>query len=164
MTYSAPPTKSIGDTLAAADWNTYVRDNMIYFAAGLFPTAVVQTAGFFSTTSTSAVDITGAFVNITTNRQSTILLLASGYIRADYTSAITGLNGVIGTTADTNGVSRQCFNSSYDPALVPFGYVFWNAGVAAGTITVKLQLKTSTASGTAYAGKINLIAIGIPEA
>lgn len=32
MAYTAPPTKSTGNTLAAADWNTYVKDNMIAVA------------------------------------------------------------------------------------------------------------------------------------
>jgi len=32
MAYNTPPTKATGDTLTAAEWNTYVRDNM---AAGV---------------------------------------------------------------------------------------------------------------------------------
>lgn len=32
MAYTAPPTKSTGNTFAAADWNTYVKDNMTALA------------------------------------------------------------------------------------------------------------------------------------
>lgn len=36
MAYNTPPTKSVGDTLTAAEWNTYVRDNMAAGVPDLF--------------------------------------------------------------------------------------------------------------------------------
>lgn len=166
MGYNVPPTKSVGDTLTAADFNTYVRDNMIDLAARLFPTARVQVWDppfEFTTTSTSYVDVDTAIVSLTTTRQSTILLLASGWIRADLATYTASLRGVIDGTNDINGIQKDCSHTTYDTSWAPFGYTFWKAGVAAGIISVKLQLKTSNAAMTARCGNINLIAIGIPE-
>lgn len=166
MAYNVPPTKSVGNTLTAADWNTYVRDNMVDLAARLLPiaqTQILSEPSEFTTLSTSLVDITGAGVDLVTTRQSTIMLLASGWIRADYTGAEAAIVGSIGATVDTNSVRRSCQNASYDASYVPFSYVFFVTGVAAGTVHCKLQLKSSNASATAHCGSINLIAIGIPE-
>jgi len=120
-------------------------------------------ASGFATTETSFTDITGATLDLVLAHKSTVILMASGNLKADYTSGIVSLRGVIGTVEDTAGVSRMCHNSSYDPRHVPFGYVFYAASVAAGTVTIKLQLKSSTASMTARCGKINLMAIGFYE-
>lgn len=166
MGYSAPPTKSVGNTLTAADWNTYIRDNLVDLAARLLPTGGAQVFGpgtEFTTVSTSYVDITGAVVNLTTTRQSTLLAIASGWIRADAATYMTSLVGVIGGVADANPIIKDCVVAPDDTSYTPFGYVFWKAAVAAGVTTVKLQLKTSNAAMTARAGNLSLFVVGIPE-
>jgi hypothetical protein len=166
MAYNVPPTKSVGDTLADTDWNTYVRDNMIDLAARLLPTAGVQVfppGASFTTASASYVDITGATVALTLTRQSTVVLLASGWVKADLDTYYAALIGMVNGVADTNPIIKTCANTTDDDSETPFGYTFWQTGVAAGVITVKLQLKTSNAAMTARCGNINLLAIGIPE-
>lgn len=39
MAYNTPPTKATGDTLTAAEWNTYVRDNMAAGVPDIFEAA-----------------------------------------------------------------------------------------------------------------------------
>lgn len=56
MAYTAPPTKSTGNTLAAADWNTYIRDDMEAVAKS--PAALV-----YSTSNQSIPNNT--FTNVT---------------------------------------------------------------------------------------------------
>lgn len=158
MAYSAPPTKSVGDTLAAADWNTYVRDNMIDLAARLLPVEYAIHVAELTTTSTTYIDVTDLSVNISPTRQSTILMVVSGNTKAGTSPHAAAFQGVIDSVVDDVEVS------SATQSYVPLGYVYARTGKAAGTYTVKLTWKSTNAGSTAYAASLNMFVVAIPEA
>lgn len=158
MAYSVPSTKAVGDTLAAADWNTYVRDNMIDLAARLLKMDYIVQGAEFTTTSTSYVDMTGLTTNLTITRQSTILMIISGNTKADNAGQAAVFRGSI------NGVSDSKEVSTGTQDYVPLSYIYAKEGMAAGTYTVKLQMKSTDAGNTARGASINMFVIGIPEA
>lgn len=114
--------------------------------------ASVYFTGEHTTTSTSFVDKTGATVDIVTTQTCTIRMLMQGLIASGTVGIRTVVNGVIGGTSDPNSDLTKPGTTGGN--YVPFSYVYKRTGVAAGTITNKMQFKSG--GGTAYceAGRI----------
>ena len=157
MAYSVPSTKAVGDTLTAADWNSYVRDNAIDLAARLSAISYIVQGAEFTTTSTSYVDMTGLTTNLTITRQSTILMIVSGNAKIDTALYSVVFKGVINGVSDSKEVSSQF------EGYVPLSYIYAKTGMTAGTYTVKLQMRTTNATITARGASINMFVVWIPE-
>lgn len=99
--------------------------------------------------STSYTDITGATANIVTTKTCTIIMMASGTIAiTSGTPADSYTQPVIDGTAPAsdNGASFQTLSSTLNP-VSNFTVIHRKSGVAAGTITCKLQAKVIPTGG-----------------
>lgn len=106
-----------------------------------------------SSSSSSYVDVTNATVNIVTTQICTICMFAQGQI-AQGTGGFTVLvRGSIGGVGDSQ--NDETMPQTSNPYYVPFAYLYKRTGVAAGTITCKMQMKTGGAGiGYFYGGRI----------
>lgn len=110
-----------------------------------FTGEVTRTLGTFA-------DFSGATVDIVTTQICTIRMYAEGHIASGTEGNRTTIQGVIGGTIDPNHADTKPWTTN--GLYVPYSYVYKRTGVAAGTITCKLQM--SSGGGTAYhqAGRI----------
>lgn len=115
-------------------------------------------SGSFSTTSTSAVDVTNLTVTITTSGRPVMIGLmgttSTGYISVN-TSTQNFASGVIEVVRDTTTISSTFLRSVADPAStpqvrldVPCGSIMALDAVSAGTYTYKIQAYTPFSSTT----------------
>ena len=126
MTYSTPPTEATGNTLAAGDWNTYVRDNFedheARIRANTFAGAVVTRASDQSIPN-------AAFTAIT------------------WTAETTDQGGWITTSSTTFTVPSSAIVAGYSSITVSFGVsIYWDGNTTGGRGIRFMK------NGTAYAG------------
>ena len=121
--------------------------------------AAIYWTGEVTRTSTAFGDITSATVDIVTTVTCTIRMIAQGHIAHGTAGNRTTVNGVIGGVSDpqNDGTKPWCTN----PYYVPYSYLYKRTGVAAGTITCKLQFKSG--GGTAYHDSGRILVEAIPE-
>ena len=147
--------------------NNIVSVNASVASVGTLPTArlpagsVLQVVSntktnFFTTTSTSFVDVTGLSLSITpTSATSKILLIVTSYQSSSSTSGLTVYNLVrnstnIATPANT-GLSFSASAGNYTGAsdnIFPFTISFLDSPATTSATTYKVQVKTNT--GTLY--------------
>ena len=95
-------------------------------------------------TSTSFTDITGATVNIVTTRTCTIRMIGTGTFAAGSGGERIIVQGSIGGTGSGDSVHTSM------TVYVPFTVVYYRTGVAAGTITCKLQGRGNAAGNNGF--------------
>lgn len=203
MSFDNSYTAVTGATYQAADYNTYVKNNlnalwvgttggdMEYYTSatvkarlakgtalqilrmnagatapewapavnGLHAVAAADynNAPYWQTSSTSYSDITNATVNITTTKTCTIVMFAHGSIAIQNINYRAYVQAVIsGTGSGDGGAPFQALAGYFGP----FSILYYRTGISAGTITCKLQGKSSTGGVEAYfeRGRISVLA------
>lgn len=146
MTWYAPNTAWTTGTLVSASELNEIGEDLLDLLRGRVST--VNGGGTeFTTVSTSYVDITGMSVSHTVAQSSAnLLILAAGDMLITGAYVATLAVNVGGTDYDMGAAASV---SAYTQLQTYFTRV---TGLSAGTYTVKLRLKTSNASGTAYFG------------
>lgn len=118
----------------------------------LHNTAAVYWNGEVTKTGTTFTDITSATVNIVTTQTCTIRMFAQGSIASGTAGNRTTVQGSIGGTADANNDDTKAWTTN--GYYVPYLYVYRLTGVAAGTITCKMQYKGGGGTALHTGGKI----------
>lgn len=103
-------------------------------------------------TGTTYTDVTSATVDIVTTQTCTIRMQAEGRIANSTAGNATIVQGVIGGTVDPNAdTSKSQTTNNY---MVPYCHVYKRSGVAAGTITCKMQYKSGGTTAYHDGGRI----------
>lgn len=118
----------------------------------LHNTATVYWNGEVTKTGTTFTDITSATVNIVTTQTCTIRMLAQGAIASGTVGNRTSVQGSINGTADANHDDSKAWTTAGN--YVPYLYVYRLTGVAAGTITCKMQYKGGGGTALHSGGRI----------
>lgn len=134
------PTWAVAKTLnarATADWN----------------------AGEQSITNTSYTDVTNATVNITTTATCTVLMIATGVFATNFAGNRGWVAPMIGgtTLGDTGGVHTS------SAVYVPFTTIYYRTGLAAATITCKLQGRANAGGNAAIFERGRIIVLAFAE-
>lgn len=112
--------------------------------------------------STSYVDVTNATLNIVTTRPCTILMIATGRIGSDDSNKNAYARPVINGSAPSTDAG-SAVQLSTGIGIFPFTVLHMLAGVAAGTITCKIQGKIAASGGNAYFGVGTIILIALED-
>ncbi len=155
MAWTTPDTRSAGDVLSAANYNTYLRDNLNYLFSGRPKFAILRDNGAsYTTTSLTFLDVDGTNLKGTLTVSGTAVLLG-------FNCAMVGLNirgyfdfAVDGTrlgAAGLNGIIRQTEgNGGGDGGVSLIALV---TGLSLGAHTFTIQWRAHTAGTlTMYAG------------
>ncbi len=155
MAWTTPDTRSAGDVLSAANYNTYLRDNLNYLFSGRPKFSILRDNGAnYTTTSLTFVDVDG------TNLKGTLTVSGSAVLLG-FNCALVGLNirgffdfAVDGTrlgAAGLNGLIRQTEgNGGGDGGVSLMALV---TGLSIGSHTFTIQWRAHAAGTlTMYAG------------
>jgi len=128
---------------------------------GINVTAEVKDWADFSTTSTTFVDVTGATVDIVLTKTCTIYAFAVGVM------GISGVAGDNGAVQLLIGGTESGIVTTDQPVTgivqgVPYCIVGRKTGVAAATVTVKIQAKVNVGTATCYAAR-NIAGRALPR-
>jgi len=140
MAYTSPKTWT-NEPLTASDLNTYIRDNLLALKSPPSDNYEV-TAGGYTTTSTSFVDVDATNLSFTLNTGGGDILVSlvavlnapAGTIVGKFDIVVDGISVSAGSGISSNYITTQLENCSF-PYLI--------TGVSPGTHTFKLQWKTS---------------------
>ena len=117
MTYSTVSTKATGDTVAASDWNTYLRDNMADHEARI-----------------GAIAYSGCRVVRTTNQS----IPDSTYTAISFTAETTDQGGWFPTTGTTATVPSGALPPGYTTLVLQVSVQLYWAGNATGQRVVRI--------------------------
>lgn len=117
----------------------------------------------FATSGAAFVDVTSLSVALTLPVASTIIVWASGTIRAATLYDAASVRLVIDGTASPVVATKSCNSNTTDVSWVPFGLTYRKLAVPAGPRTITLQMAQSGAGGgTVYLGSGNLNVLVFP--
>lgn len=134
MTYSVVSTKATGDTVAASDWNTYLRDNLADHEARI---------------------IGNTFSGASVTRASNQSISTAAWTAVSWTAESTDQGGWIATTSTTFTVPAGAIVAGYTSIFVSFGVsIYWAANSTGGRGLRFLK------NGTEYAGDTRLATTG----
>lgn len=103
-------------------------------------------------TGTTYTDVTSATVDIVITQTCTIRMQAEGRMANSTPGNTTYAQGVIGGTVDPNAEASKPQTGSGN--FVPYSYVYKRSGVAAGTITCKMQYRSGGTTAYHDGGRI----------
>lgn len=141
-TWTAPRTWSVGETVTKSIMDTHVRNNLEWLKTP--PGSAVLLNADVNTTSTSAVDLTGASITLTS---------AGGAICAHFHAPLhadaAGRQATLQFLFDaspTPWIAKQVLDTTSNMVTVAFGYRW--TGASAASHTVKVQWFTSAGTIT----------------
>lgn len=126
----------------------------------LHATANVDWYNSQSSASTSFIDVTGGTVNIVTTKTCTLVMHARGIFRIFSNGDYCVVRGMINGVAHSPSSNVLALPRTQNTNFVPFEYTYKLAGVAAGTITCKLQFRSYLGTWSAFidGGQIDMFA------
>lgn len=144
MAWTTPRTWVASELVTATLLNTHLRDNLNALKSPSV-TRKTETAGTFTTSSTSFVTVTNGEIELVTTGGH-LLVFVSGTLTAN-----TGLIGYISLLLDdktrwgsaTDGLQRVTMNGSAAAGFAT-SYVGFSGAISAANHTIALQVKTST--------------------
>jgi hypothetical protein len=156
VAWTSPKTWSFGEILTSTDMNTYVRDNTLaLFGRGLLQAPNVLTTTNFTSTSTTAVDLTGVEVAITpTSATSRILLMFT----AQVASSANGGSNWYQFRRDTTDLFEEVQRRSGDNQDIDTFAMMFDE-VAGSTTARTYKIRTRTSSGTQTVFSSSLIVV-----
>lgn len=117
---------------------------------GINATGIVTNANQFTTTNTTYTDVTGFTVSITTTKTCTILAWCRAHVENGTVDENSRMQLVIDGTNSGEAINaRRTTNSLQGVMMEIFGR---KTGVAAGTITVKGQVRSGNTGTTTFYG------------
>ena len=128
MTYSTVSTKATGDTVAASDWNTYLRDNMADHEARI-----------------GAIAYSGCRVVRTTNQS----ISSGAYTAVSFTAETTDQGGWFPTTGTTVTVPAGALPSGFTTLMVQQSVSLFWAGNSTGDRVIRFLKNGVTYFSTA---------------
>lgn len=150
---------SVGDIVTAADMDL-IRNNIESIHDQLIIFQEEQTAGNFSTTSGTWVEVTGCSVSVTTPVAMRVAIGCTGVMWNGGAASSTLLNvQVNGTVIDSNASEGIVRKYATNPS--PVGFVRWHS-LTAGTFTIRMVMQ-STGGSTGYINNPVIQVVGTME-
>jgi hypothetical protein len=151
MTWSSNRTWTANSVLAAADLNTYLRDQLNALGAmyGLKQRVIASSpTSFLNQSSTSYADITNATLSITTTGGRLVIYQevsagAEGYEIAAFSSGSSGVTTNVKCFVGATDLGAYGISTLAAGGSLAIAHRQWSTTPVAGTYTVKLQYKTA---------------------
>ncbi len=154
MAWTTPDTRSAGDVLSAAAYNTYLRDNLSYLFSGRPKFSILRDNGAdYSTTSTSFVEVDG------TNLKGTLTIAGSAVLlgftcQFKYQTPTAYLDFIVdGVRVGAAGADGLIHSVSAAAYSKPFGcFLALVTGLSVGAHTFKVVWKSSGGTSVIHSG------------
>jgi hypothetical protein len=151
MPWTTPDTRAAGDVLSAANYNTYLRDNLTYLHSGRPALLISHAVAPYSTTSATFTPIDSlALAGNLTLSTGRVLITFTGCFYADAPSRLLALDMEIdgARIGGTDGLCKEALNG--DVRVVSFATM--RAGLTPGGHAFRLLWRMSSGIGHLLSG------------
>ncbi|MBE2196834.1 MAG: hypothetical protein IAE83_21865 [Anaerolinea sp.] len=162
MSWTPPETRTAGDLLSAASYNTEVRDNLIFLHGGKTIVPIAHYGGVYTLSSSTwaAVDSANLAPTLTLSTGRVLIAFAGGFY-ADAAARLLSLDLEIDGTriGGADGIIKE----SLDTVLRTISFSLFQVGLSAGSHQFKLMWKVGAGTATLASDANFPVHLGIAE-